>query len=456
MITSISNINKHNTFRESTKRDNTRNSEKAKVVLNAINTVDMRTQNLVSQTDNANNTLILIPTLLCAGLSLGSTLSLAERSKNFSGKMFAGLTALGALIYSQFALKRGRDDARAYHTGVYEAIDNDLQDSKNFAILSQEQISEVKNNPEFKYYQEFNYEQSPDLMPDFLFLKHIKFLSALRKKEKSIDIKAIQNKNIQSDDNDKELIENLARKIDKETMDYSNKVALGLNYILAGAITGGLTLAAISGKAAKKSKSLGLGVKTAAIALCAVPFCMFGKLLNLPFFKNIEDVGRYKSKERIYRELAGQEALPKLPDNALGAFVEHMKTKNVYKTKIERLNQLTKTKNNIVKNMNFTDEQLQQGEALKNSFAASSKIIDSNERERHFKTKSFYRDFLFLTTVPITSILVNSAFYKKTLKTNFKKPLVAAAGLTGGAALLNTLFIKSYASKFEKQNQTLH
>ena len=63
MITSISNINKHNTFRESTKRDNTLNSEKAKVVLNAINTVDMRTQNLVSQTDNANNTLILIPTL---------------------------------------------------------------------------------------------------------------------------------------------------------------------------------------------------------------------------------------------------------------------------------------------------------------------------------------------------------------------------------------------------------
>ena len=452
MITSIKNINKHNTFRESTKRDNALNNEKTRVVLNAINTVDKRTQNLVSQTDNANNTLILFPSLLCSGLCLGSTLSLAEKSKNISGKVFAGLAAAGALLYSQFALKRGKDDARAYHTGVSEAIGEDLQDSKLFAMPSQQQMSEITNHPVYKFYKEYDYEQSPDLMPDFLFLKHIKFLRNLKKEEKSINIKALQNENIQANNTDKELIENLSNKIDKEAMDYSNKVALGLNYIVSGSMIGALGLASISAKAAKKSKALGAGMKAAAVALGTAPFFAFCKLLSLPFFTNIEDVGRFKSKERIYRELVGQEALPKLPDNAISAFIEHMKTKDEYKTKIERLNQLTETRNNIVKKLNFTEEQIKQGNALRDSFTVSAKTIDSNERQRHFKTKSFYRDFFQLSASPILAILVNSIFFPRTIKTNVKKPLTTAAYLAGGAAILNTVFIKSYASKVENRN----
>ena len=456
MITSITNINKQNklSFKESVKKENLTafNKEKAKVVLNAINTVDRRTQNLVSQTDNANNTLILLPTFLLAGVSLGSVQSLAERTKSISGKAFAGLAGLGTLLYSHFALKRGKDDARAYHTGVYEAIGDDLQDSKLFTMPSQEQMSEIDNNPVYKYYKEYDYEQSPDLMPDFLFLKHIKFLRNLKKEEESIDNKALQIENIQANNTDKELIENLSNKIDKEAMDYSNKVALGLNYILSGSIIGALGLASISGKAAKKSKALGVGIKAAAVALGTVPFFAFCKLFSLPFFKNIEDVGRYKSKERIYRELAGQEALPKLPDNAISAFIEHMKTKDEYKTKIERLNQLTETRNNIVKKMDFTEEQIKQGNSLKDSFTASAKTIDSNERQRHFKTKSFYRDFFLLPASPILAILVNSNFFPKRIKTNVKKPLTTAAYLAGGAAILNTVFIKSYASKVENRN----
>ena len=452
MITSITNINKHNTFRESNRRENALYREKAKVVLNAINTVDRRTQNLVSQTDNANNTLIFLPTVLCAGLSLGSALSLAEKTKSISGKAFAGLAAVGTLLYSQFALKRGKDDARAYHTGVYEAIGEDLQDSKLFAMPSEEQMSKIENSPVYKYYKEYDYEQSPDLMPDFLFLKHIKFLKGLKKEEKSIESKALLKENIQANNTDKELIENLSHRIDRETIDYSNKVALGLNYLVSGGLAGGLALASISGKATKKSKALGYGVKTAAVALCALPVCVLSKLTNIPFFRNIEEVGRYKSKERIYRELAGQEAKPKLPDNAISALVEHIKTKDEYKTKIERLNQLTETKNNIVRKMDFTEEQLKQGKALKDSFAASADKIDSNERQRHFKTKSFYRDFFLLSATPIVSVLFNSVLYKNTFKTKIKKPLTTSAYLAGGAAILNTLFIKSYASKVEKQN----
>ena len=129
-----------------------------------------------------------------------------------------------------------------------------------------------------------------------------------------------------------------------------------------------------------------------------------------------------------------------------------MKTKDEYKTKIERLNQLTETKNNIVKKMDFTEDQMKQAKALKDSFTASAKTIDSNERQRHFKTKSFYRDFLLLSAIPIASVLVNSVFYKNTFKTNVRKPLATAAYLTGGAAILNTLFIKSYASKVENRN----
>lgn len=331
---------------------------RAKAVLNAVDIMDEYSQTRAEDTEMAIQQIsgivtqvastLLIP-LLFLGLYLAGKndklrgmlengfekiLNIAQTSKGKAGLIGAGISIIGLAtvpIIAKFATWSCKKELQASRNGRYEAMTSDLASAKQFAVLTKEQQEERDKiaktieieekdqkslvNTNKQGFAPINTLKEIFIKNDELEKERKDFAKKLENDESKFNTIQLTQEEINEAKKDKQLIENIVKKVDIASQEYAENVELVTGGIQTIALGGGLLNGFLSSKIMSKLK---LSSKYTKIISCAI-----GLATTLAFA--IYSTKLQKEASRVARFKVKQELLNN-PESLI--YVEESKTQN--------------------------------------------------------------------------------------------------------------------------------
>lgn len=414
--------------------------KRAKAILNAVDVMDEYSQVRAENTELAIQSLgnflssvasCTITPLILLGLALYSKSKFLQNvvnnigniAKNKYGK--AGLIAAGAAIAGTaftfaiaiYATWSAKKEMQASRNGRYEAMITDLASEKQFAVLTQEQ--EVKRDEIAKTIKIdkkerknlINTNKKGGFVP-INTLKEIFIKNNKQEKEREEYIKSLQNdetkfKNTVLSENeieeakkDKQLIQNIVKKIDIASQDYAENIELATGAIQTVALSGGV----LSGFAVKKLTSLFKSTAKHSTVISVIS----GLALFLPiasFATKLQKEGSRIARFKVKQELLNNpESLVYVDDDKAkneNVQVQKEKNKNYFARLKEVFDNYKEYKNYLKENITdikqkqkaqeqieLTPEQIKRAKQLQNNVFKMFNKVDENSQKYSESTEA--------------------------------------------------------------------
>ena len=244
-------------------------------------------------------------------------LNIAQTSKGKAGLIGAGISIIGLAtvpIIAKFATWSCKKELQASRNGRYEAMTSDLASAKQFAVLTKEQQEERDKiaktieieekdqkslvNTNKQGFAPINTLKEIFIKNDELEKERKAFAKKLENDESKFNTIQLTQEEINEAKKDKQLIENIVKKVDIASQEYAENVELVTGGIQTVALGGGLLNGFLSSKIMSKLK---LSSKYTKIVSCAIGlattlgFAIYSTKLQ----KEASRVARFKVKQEL-------------------------------------------------------------------------------------------------------------------------------------------------------------
>lgn len=324
-----------------------------RVVLNAVNTVDVRKNYYQRKMLAAQESSTIFPAVLLCGI-----LGASPYIKSKSLALWTSLLALTAFGYK--TVSSTGNDKTISRLSEKEAFQTDLSNYKLFAALDEKQENEKKSLVKNYIYQGFDDDGFGVGRLDTGFMK---FFREVRNKEKKLTYPQLHLESTESSVS----VSGLFNKINKNSEKYKNNVCTGIGIL--GALNAGL-LYGIN-KIANKSKffnSSDIRQSILALGLYFAAAIPVSKITSPKFQANLDAVSRYKAKRQLEADSQRKPSSGIFTD-----MLDYFKNKNRYLKYIEASEKRVMLGNAAVKEVDLSQEQENDAKEMQKVFLDSVK-----------------------------------------------------------------------------------
>lgn len=415
-----------------------RDIQRGQVLLNAIDIMDEYSQSKAENMEVMTTQAIaaVAETASYAGMAVGGVLAaippIAKSIDKFSAKLTKKIfkkEVKGAFPKLYFAMGVGMiaslatnmlmqgwaasQQVAASRRGRFEAMKNELQDVRKFAVLTDEQLAKqaeiAEKMPTTKAMKKGNLAKKSNLLNPLTSLSMLgEILNPDTEKDeerKLFDDKLneipqimpkLSEKDILDAKKDQQLVLNIAEKVDMASQDYSENTELVVGALTTTALAGGLLTGYLANTIIKKLKITNQNaIKYAPLGVgAAVGIAL--SILATSIQKQAARVGRFKAKQELAKNpdnfiYLSQEKTDVIPDNIkvatkkkpnLFSFtIQAIKDNFEYKKYLKTEGIKEKKKILALKDIELTEEQFKDAQRLqKNTFKVFNKIDEKSQR----------------------------------------------------------------------------
>ena len=413
------------------------NSAEKRTLVNVLDTIDSEVENGKKRADklNLNNeTLCLFLNLPLMYIGICKNLSPSKFSALLFGMIGIGAATFG-LSNKKYAQTIFENEILAQKkSGLFETTNsskNDLSNPNLFLPITdtkQKQIDEMEIVKEIKSKK---YSDKSQVIVNFPFSKenheYSQELNDIKKEYRT-------EKPVLTD------VSEAVKQIDDSAKDYSKKVLIGINSILALASAAGIGLTTLLQKSNEiLLKSIkNVYIKSFATILPLAP--MFGLMLvaDSNIVKDVDKISRYKAKEDFLKNSnMSNDKLSFAKKSIFETTIDYFKTRKEYKQKIGQQKDLLLIKNSVLANSKPSKEEINEAKEFKTKFynAINSEQRIENKYQENLKNTFSNRYLLYLLATPLCTMLTNGIILNK------NKMIYTAGGILSGTfvtqALLN-------------------
>ena len=399
-----------------------------RTLVNALNTIDAQSMKYRTVADDAHRAYLAVPAMLTMlpATIIAPIMSYKKGTAKFAipALLFSGISAL---TYGILTKKRGDNGYKSIIAGQQDALEKDLSDPKLFLELNDKRVNEIKENPDFRNVMSTETEvDRSNFFLGYSFKKYKNFFNDIDKRTQTIER--------QEAPANSQLTEAI-NFIDNRAQNYNNKIVTGMHILYSGLCAAGAGVGLALNAIAKKHRKLSIPLNIGAFAAVLTPLCMFAKTSQKSFFSDIEQISRIKAKEDF---LNG-----KYEDkNSISTYLDYNKSKDKYIQKLEKQEDISSLRNNIIKNSEADESEITEAKAFQQEFKS---VINSKERAEKFRKTELNNSFTsdFILNVAASSILyptlvaINNQFNIVSKKSSFLKTGILASTAMATGCLLN-------------------
>lgn len=407
-----------------------------RTIVNALDTLDLERENCKKEVIALNKWYQCIPVLAQMPLFSIGLNCLAPKAPFL--KFLAMITGTAAIGIAGFGLTNIKHAQRLYkseilaqkESGITEIANpksNNLANSALFMPITNERLQEIDKNTDINSIKEKKYKDDNKITQDYDLDKHKDFADELKNTAFIAPSKTSQT-----------AVSDFISQIDENTKDYSKKVKIGMNSILAFCSLVGASLSILLSKIGKTltKNSKNKFVRCIVSMIPMLPLCGLFLATECGLVKDIDRISRLKAKE----------GFQSTQNSVMSTTLDYLKTRKEYSQKIRRQKDLVPVRNRIL----AKSEANERAKTLQQDFFAAIKSEDSMNNKLQDSFKSGFLDGLILYSIAAPALLLLlRGLLCRSDSSKFNKMAFASYGLLSTVFASNALI--TYKSNSTKE-----